>query len=358
LGVQKLGRSSNQHIDNEELKTLVPWPSGTDKGTMVDFPESSREAHCHLTSCAECRRKVSQYRQIVSRLSSAVASGIAAAGAECPKDVGWREVAAGLWPELKVRQLIQHAAQCDHCGPLLRAATRQAPEPLKKQKAATEPAPTAMHPSEKRWVALVWQVPSAAIAVILVALIGIRLFSPTAMTGAGYAEFAVRTHAQHARGNLSLDIRAESQQALNEWLLRHSEFAVALPASAEMPGEKRPFRLEGASLVQVGGKHASFIAYQTESGPASLMIAPDSVAVASGGVEAQFKKVTFHYRMVNGFKVVTWSQHGLTYALVSSEGTATQKSCMLCHSAMRDRDLSHTPTPLNVDSESVRSYLQ
>ena len=76
------------------------------------------------------------------------------------------------------------------------------------------------------------------------------------------------------------------------------------------------------------------------------MVTPDSVAVASGGVEVDYKKVSFHYGTVEGYKVVTWSVHGLTYALVSQEGNSTQRSCMVCHSAMRDRDLSQTPTPL------------
>jgi hypothetical protein len=32
-------------------------------------------------------------------------------------DVDWREVAAGLWPELKTTQLIMRAALRDHRGP-------------------------------------------------------------------------------------------------------------------------------------------------------------------------------------------------------------------------------------------------
>jgi len=53
--------------------------------------------------------------------------------------------------------------------------------------------------------------------------------------------------------------------------------------------------------------------------------------------------------MVEGYKVVTWSLHGRTYALVSEEGNSTQRSCMICHSPMRDRDLSQTPTPLRTE---------
>jgi hypothetical protein len=98
--------------------------------------------------------------------------------------------------------------------------------------------------------------------------------------------------------------------------------------------------------VQVGGRPAAYIAYQVQTSPASLLVVPDSVAVASGGLEVDFTKVNFHYSMVGDYKVVTWSVHGLTYALVSREGNSTQRSCMVCHSVMRDRDLSETPTPL------------
>jgi hypothetical protein len=80
-----------------------------------------------------------------------------------------------------------------------------------------------------------------------------------------------------------------------------------------------------------------------------LIVAPDSVAVASGGVEVDFAKVKFHYATVEGYKAVTWSVHGLTYALISQEGNRTQRSCMVCHSAMKDRDLSQTPTPLGAE---------
>ena|SRR5215831_15274036 len=71
-----------------------------------------------------------------------------------------------------------------------------------------------------------------------------------------------------------------------------------------------------------------------------------------------FKKVRFHYYSIEGYKVVTWSVHGLTYALVSQEGNRTQRSCMVCHSTMRDRDLSNTPTPLADQKTIGTTYLQ
>jgi hypothetical protein len=167
-----------------------------------------------------------------------------------------------------------------------------------------------------------------------------------------------RNHRQYAQGRLALDVNSDSQQTLNEWFRTNLPYSLALPASLPAPGEERPYRLEGARLLPVGNKTATYIAYQMQSGPVSLMVAPDSVAVASGGVRVDYRKVSFHYETVEGYKVVTWSQHGLTYAEISHEGNSTQQSCMVCHSAMRDRDLTQTPTPLRDKENTVRSVWQ
>jgi anti-sigma factor RsiW len=170
--------------------------------------------------------------------------------------------------------------------------------------------------------------------------------SRASLSGPEFAELAVNTHRQFAQGSLALDIHSDSQQTVNEWFSTRSQLGLALPASPAAPGEARPYHLQGARMVQVSGKTAAYIAYQMQTGPVGLMVAPDSVAVASGGVQADFKTLSFHYARFQGYKVVSWSNHGLTYVLVSQEGNRTQQSCMVCHSAMRDRDLSETPTPL------------
>ncbi len=44
----------------------------------------------------------------------------------------------------------------------------------------------------------------------------------------------------------------------------------------------------------------------------------------------------FHYRNEGRFKVITWSAHNLSYALVSSIASSAQESCMVCHQSMAD----------------------
>jgi anti-sigma factor RsiW len=189
-------------------------------------------------------------------------------------------------------------------------------------------------------------VPAGALLAVVAILIAGRLSTSSPLSGRDVAQFAASIHRQHLRGNLALEEQTDSQALLDEWLHRKSQFALALPASSEMPREPLPYRIEGARLIGIHDKGAAYIAYRMQPDLISLIVTPVSVAVASGGAEVSFKKVTFHYYSIEGYKVVTWSVHGLTYALVSQEGNRTQRSCMVCHSTMRDRDLTNTPTPL------------
>ena len=381
MGLQSMGRPFDKHIDIKELDALVPSSkSGEDLRRLS--PDTAREAERHLEACKVCRRKVSEYRGLMNGLSNAAVAESARPGPDCPQgqDVDWHEVAAGLWPESKATQLIQHAALCDHCGPLLRAATSVDDQPTPEEqkllaelkapsrpemKTARELAPCEPLPPPVWRQFLQWKVFAPALAVVIVvgALATRPPSSPRPLAGPQFAEFAVRTHRQHAQGQLALDVQTDSQQALNQWFRTKAQFSLVLPVSPATPGEEQLNHLEGARLVQVGGKTAAFIAYQMPTAQmptaaVSLIVAPDSVAVASGGVAADFKKVSFHYATVEGYKVVTWSLHGLTYALVSQEGNRTQRSCMVCHSAMRDRDLTHTPTPLPVERSGIEPVWQ
>jgi anti-sigma factor RsiW len=372
-----MGRPFDRHIDNQELNALVPSPSERGRELQRLSPGAVRDIKRHVESCADCGRKVSLYRQLVNRFSNVAVSKAAPPGVGCrnDEDVDWHEVTAGLWPELKAKQLIMHAALCDHCGPLLRAATSVDDDPTPEEqkllaqlktpsrpmvKASQEPTPPdpGSPPVWRQFLRWKIFVPAVALMVIIGVLVTRPPSSLTPLSGPEFAEFAVSTHRQHVQGSLALDVHSDSQQTLNEWFKAKSPFSLALPASPAAPGEERPYRLEGARLVSVGGKNAAYIAYRMQTGPASLIVTPDSVAGASGGVEVDFKKVSFHYRMVEDYKVVTWSQHGLTYALVSREGNRTQRSCMVCHSAMRDRDLSQTPTPLRDQGSAVGSVRQ
>jgi len=64
----------------------------------------------------------------------------------------------------------------------------------------------------------------------------------------------------------------------------------------------------------------------------------DRVATPSGGEGIVSKGLTFHFDMIDGLKVITWSDKGLTYALVSDLEERGQESCVVCHAGTKDRD--------------------
>ena len=367
-----MGRPIDKHIDNQELHALVPSRAEAVREVPSLSRDIVREAQLHVRSCLDCGKKVWKYWLLVNRMSIVVSETVPP-GPDCPKedDVSWYELASGLWPEFKAAQLIKHAALCDHCGPLLRAATRMEhfPTPAEEQlvdglrarsSAVAIAAPTP-HTPFRRFVK--WLAPVMSVIVIAGVWAARSSTQPRQLSGPEIARFAVTTHRRHTEGALPLEMQTDSEQTLNQWFDAKSSFAVALPASNLVAEEQQPYRLQGARFVPIEGKNAAFIAYQmpathTPRAAVSLMIAPETVALAGGGVEAQFTNVRFHYSRLDGYKVVTWSVHGLTYALVSQEDDTTQRSCMVCHSAMRDRDLTHTPTPLRHGKESVEPVWQ
>ena len=115
-----LTRPFDKHLDNDELDELVSLQA---QGVRESghFPDGGLgEAQRHVESCEDCKRKVQMHERVQSEISRLGASSVPKQGAQCPQDVDWLHVAAGLLPESQTRELMLHAAQCRHCGPLLR----------------------------------------------------------------------------------------------------------------------------------------------------------------------------------------------------------------------------------------------
>jgi len=121
---------------------------------------------------------------------------------ECMGDAEWLEVAAGLLPEAKTRELMKHAAQCGHCGPLLKNAAEALvdeatpseeallaslqsarPEWRKNMAATLRDSVRDRQPKPSWWKAVfTWPAPAYAfagiVAVAVVAWIGVRALHP------------------------------------------------------------------------------------------------------------------------------------------------------------------------------------
>ena len=151
---------------------------------------------------------------------------------------------------------------------------------------------------------------------------------------ANYVDTAVATHRSCLDGNLALGIRSDSPGQVTAWFAGKVPFQFRLPQSA--PGSIPTYQLAGASLVSYRGSPAALVIYQKQKETISLLVASTQAATVAGGEEIRSGALMFHYRTDQGFKVVTWSNHGLSYALVSSVSGSARESCMVCHQSMAD----------------------
>ncbi|HEX3470951.1 MAG TPA: hypothetical protein VHT28_07165 [Silvibacterium sp.] len=182
-----------------------------------------------------------------------------------------------------------------------------------------------------------WNVLIPATLVITLCL----LFTPNAIRqvrAAEYVETALSTHRSYLTGDLPLEFQSTSPEAVSGWLAGKVPFPFRLPASQEEPGNKSTYRLVGAKLIAYKGNPAALVAYQgIQNDIISLLVAASNHAIVAGGIEVRSGGLVFHYRSDSGFQIITWSTHGLTYALVSKASGSASGSCLVCHQSMTDR---------------------
>ena len=117
-------RPLDRHLDGDELDALVESqaPGVSVAGRLS--AEAVQEAQRHVESCQDCDRKVQMHRSVQSAIRLRAISGQAGKGPNCSEETEWVRVAAGLLEESEAKERMNHAAQCGHCGPLLKAAAR------------------------------------------------------------------------------------------------------------------------------------------------------------------------------------------------------------------------------------------
>ncbi len=153
-----------------------------------------------------------------------------------------------------------------------------------------------------------------------------------------YIEAAVAAHRGSLDGSLPLEIKTESPRVVTAWFSGKVPFNFRLPSAADEPGHEQLYRLTGGRLVNYKDGYAALVSYQMQRQTISLLVSSSKSAVSAGGEEVRSGGITFHYSKHASFAVVTWSNHGLTYALVSSLPDSGRQSCLVCHQNMAGGD--------------------
>ena len=155
---------------------------------------------------------------------------------------------------------------------------------------------------------------------------------------ADYVQSAVAAHRGYLNGNLPLQVRSDAPEVVSAWVGDRVPFHFCLPAAQSIPDRKPAYRLTGATILPYKLSPAALITYETAKDKITLLVASSKSAVVAGGHEVPFGRLTFHYRTENGFNVITWSNHGLSYALVSTASASARESCLVCHQNMADHN--------------------
>lgn len=133
-----------------------------------------------------------------------------------------------------------------------------------------------------------------------------------------------------------MGLRSSSPEMVTAWFTDKLPFHFRLPNAQSTPNDAPSYRLIGASIVNYRGNPIALVMYEKESQAISLLVASSKSAVVAGGDEVRSGDLTFHYRKENGFNVITWSNHDLSYALVSDISGSARESCLVCHQSMAD----------------------
>ncbi len=264
----------------------------------------------HLAICAACRTQLEIEKQFIESLRQSRPLYVA------PPDL-----------RARVAETLSDSPEPLIASPQLRAKLQRslAGKPLSPSES-----------SRKFWLAL-------AAAVVLVAgatwwmTTGRSRTTPEIQPLSEFAFMAVTTHQRYLQGKLPLEIASESPERISGWFEGKVPFRLTLPNYQELSGQERLYNLEGARLVGFKNDYAAYVAYQMGKRPIGLVVAGDNVVQPSGGELIWSNGLTFHYDTLDGLKVITWSDRGLTYALVSDMEERGQRSCLVCHVGTKDR---------------------
>jgi anti-sigma factor RsiW len=180
-----------------------------------------------------------------------------------------------------------------------------------------------------------WRVLAPAAVAIALCLAVVPNIERRVQAGS-YVETAIATHRSYVNGNLQPGLESSSPEKVTAWFAGKVPFEFRLPAAESASDKSLAYRLKGAALVNYKGSPAALVTYATLNDKISLLVDSSKSAVVAGGDEIRFGKLTFHYYNDSGFRVITWSNHGLSYALVSSVSGPARASCLVCHQNMAD----------------------
>ncbi len=234
----------------------------------------------------------------------------------------------------ELEQFKQHISECNECAKLLKQnrdfidsirALRDEinvdfgdfKQNLIKQIESLKPK------KRKRYVAFV-----PALIIFIALVISLYYFSSTR---ADLSEIAVENHVRQVRGQLPLEIETSSEAEISSWFDGKLSFNFRLPRYPDPSNQ--PYKIKGARLVALNNDYAALVSYEMDKSPMTLLVAPSKSATPHGHKKVKFKEIDFYLDTKDGYNILSWTDKGLTYALIFNfQNFDWKRPCIVCHS--------------------------
>lgn len=144
-------------------------------------------------------------------------------------------------------------------------------------------------------------------------------------------KIAIENHIRQIQGQLPLEIKTSSETEISSWFYGKLKFNFRLPRYPDPSNQ--PYKIKGARLVALNNDYAALVSYEMDNHPMTLLVAPSKTAIPHGKRKVKFKEINFYLDSENGYNILSWTDKGLTYALVFDfENFDWKRPCVVCHS--------------------------
>lgn len=119
-GMKFVNEPWKQHLTDADFDLLVGSPGEPGLESRSDGP--FQELWAHIENCAGCRSRLMSHRLAQSDISRMSTLDRLPPSEDCPDEDCWMDVVARVLPAPQTSALLEHAALCRHCGPILKDA--------------------------------------------------------------------------------------------------------------------------------------------------------------------------------------------------------------------------------------------
>jgi hypothetical protein len=160
-----------------------------------------------------------------------------------------------------------------------------------------------------------------------------RLFMPPEDA---FTKLAVQNHLRQINGQLPLEIETSSEAEISNWFNGKLKFNFRLPRYPDP--ENRPYEIKGARLVALNNDYAALVSYVMDEKPMTLLVASVTNARPYGKTKIRSGDIDFYLDTRDGVNILSWTDKGLTYALVFDfENFNWKRPCIVCHGSQIER---------------------